>query len=107
MRLRIATSGQRRPRDDRGGTARGGICAGEVECAAPAGTTYAMTVAGFTYWTANSHLSINAPGPANDDSANANPSAGVSGSVSATSTRATGEPGGPAHWGGGPYHSLW
>src|SRR5438067_3574998 len=68
----------------------GGIYESEVEFAATAGTTYAIAVAGFNYWTGNIQLSINAPRPANDDFANAQPLAGATGSVTATSDRATG-----------------
>ena len=79
----------------------------EASFAATAGTTYAIAVAGFNYWTGNIRLTINAPRPTNDDFANAQTLSGATGSLTATNARATGEAGEPAHWGGGPYHSLW
>src|SRR4051794_13084368 len=84
-----------------------GTYASEVSFAATAGTTYAIAVAGFNYWTGNIRLSINAPHPANDSFASAQALTGANGSLSASNARATAEPGEPAHWGGGPYHSLW
>ena len=79
----------------------------EVSFSATAGTTYSIAVAGFNSSTGNIRLSINPPRPTNDDFANAQALAGATGSLGATTDRATGEPGEPAHWGGGPYHSLW
>src|SRR3954452_14018366 len=68
-----------------------GTYASEVSFAATAGTTYAIAVAGFNYWTGNIRVNVNPPRPANDDFANAQALTGATGTLTATNARATGE----------------